>query len=243
MTGSILKILAAVSMFIDHAGVILFPQHGWMRIIGRIAFPLYAYCIAEGFRYTRNRLRYFLQIFLLGVGCQIVYTIAEGTVYLGILLTFSFSILLMAAADAVMKSFANEKTWSDRAAEILFAKPMQPTVRCFFHSLLFFLLLAAIWVLTQYVTVDYGFWGVLLPLLAFLPRETWGQKLLFFGGMFILALEQYLGGGFTTQFWSALAIPILVTYNGKPGKLRMKWFFYIFYPAHMAFLYLLSFLI
>ena len=98
MPGSILKIIAAVTMLIDHAGLILFPEQHWMRIVGRIAFPLFAYCIAEGYRYTRHRLRYFLQIFLLGIGCQIVYYIAERDWYLGILLTFSLSILLMELA-------------------------------------------------------------------------------------------------------------------------------------------------
>ena len=81
MPGSILKIIAAVTMLIDHAGLILFPEQHWMRIVGRIAFPLFAYCIAEGYRYTRHRLRYFLQIFLLGIGCQIVYYIAERDWY------------------------------------------------------------------------------------------------------------------------------------------------------------------
>ncbi|MBE6568613.1 MAG: hypothetical protein E7658_00150 [Ruminococcaceae bacterium] len=243
MTGSILKIIAAVTMFIDHAGVILFPQCGWMRIIGRIAFPLYAYCIAEGFRYTRNRLRYFLQIFLLGMGCQIVYTVVEQTIYLGILLTFSLSIVLMAAADGAVKSLTGEKTWLEKIYEKTTGKTVHPTVNSFVCTLLFLFLLNGVWLLTQNLTVDYGFWGVLIPLFAFLPKETWGQKLLFFGGMFALALEQYMGGGFTTQFWSVLAVPILILYNGRPGKLRMKCFFYIFYPAHMVFLYFLSFII
>ncbi len=243
MTGSILKIIAAVTMFIDHAGVILFPKCGWMRIIGRIAFPLYAYCIAEGFRYTRNRLRYFLQIFLLGMGCQIVYTVVEQTIYLGILLTFSLSIVLMAAADGAVKSLTGEKTWFEKISEKTTGKTIHPTVNSFVCTLLFLFLLNGVWLLTQNLTVDYGFWGVLIPLFAFLPEETWGQKLLFFGGMFALPLVQYMGGGFTTQFWSVLAVPILILYNGRPGKLRMKWFFYIFYPAHMVFLYFLSFII
>ena len=95
MSGFILKLIAAATMLIDHAGLLLFPGHRWMRIVVRIAYPLFAYSIAEGFRYTRNRVRYFLQIFILGVLCQIVYTIAEGELYFGILLTFSFSIVLM----------------------------------------------------------------------------------------------------------------------------------------------------
>ena len=67
MTSFVIKIIAAMTMFIDHMGLMLFPHMDIFRIIGRLAFPIYAYCIAEGFRYTRNRLKYFLQIFILGV--------------------------------------------------------------------------------------------------------------------------------------------------------------------------------
>lgn len=243
MTGSIIKIIAAITMFIDHAGVILFPQYGWMRIIGRIAFPLYAYCIAEGFRYTRNRMRYFLQIFILGLGCQIVYTVVEKTIYLGILLTFSLSILLMAAADGVVKSLSGEKTWFDKIAEKRGNRAPNTRTSCIVNWIVFAFVFLSVGVITHLVKVDYGYFGVLLPLLAFLPKNMWQQKILFWGGMLVLALDQYISGGFTTQLWSILAIPILLAYNGKPGKLRMKWFFYIFYPAHMAFLYLLSYII
>ena len=110
MSGFILKLIAAATMLIDHAGLLLFPGHPWMRIVGRIAYPLFAWCIAEGFRYTRNRMRYFLQVFILGVGCQIVYTIAERELYFGILLTFSFSLVLMALLRETKAAWQNEPT-------------------------------------------------------------------------------------------------------------------------------------
>ena len=53
---SLLKLIAMVTMLIDHAGKILFPQLSFMRVVGRLAFPLYAYCIAVGCVYTRNPL-------------------------------------------------------------------------------------------------------------------------------------------------------------------------------------------
>ena len=110
MSSFVLKLIAAVSMLCDHAGLILFSEVPELRIAGRLAFPLYAFCIAEGFRHTRNRLRYFLRIFVLGVLCQIVFFIAEKELYLGILITFSFSILLMALVDSVKTAFRGEKS-------------------------------------------------------------------------------------------------------------------------------------
>ena len=66
LSGNGLKLVAALTMLIDHVGMLLFPQVLLLRIIGRLAFPIYAFMIAEGCRYTKNKLRYFLMVFLLG---------------------------------------------------------------------------------------------------------------------------------------------------------------------------------
>ena len=54
LNGNALKIIGAVSMFIDHVGVLFFPRVLFLRIIGRLAFPIFAYLIAEGCRHTNN---------------------------------------------------------------------------------------------------------------------------------------------------------------------------------------------
>ena len=97
-----IKIIAAASMLLDHTGMILFPEAAWMRILGRLALPLYALCIAEGFRHTRSRVKYFLRIFILGALCQVVYFLASEQPYLGILITFSLSIVLLFLLDALL---------------------------------------------------------------------------------------------------------------------------------------------
>lgn len=94
-----LKIIACLSMLIDHIGLIMFPEIQIFRIIGRIAMPVFAFFIGEGCRYTKNKATYFLRVFILGLICQAVY-IVEAAInggngfYLNILLTFSVSILL-----------------------------------------------------------------------------------------------------------------------------------------------------
>lgn len=66
LNGNHLKLIAAFTMLLDHAGILLFPRVTLFRILGRLAYPIYAYMIAEGCRYTRNKLRYFLMVFGLG---------------------------------------------------------------------------------------------------------------------------------------------------------------------------------
>lgn len=66
LSGSALKVIAVISMVSDLCAYYLM-EHGTflyevMRCSGRIAYPVFAFLIAEGFRHTRNRMRYFLQL-------------------------------------------------------------------------------------------------------------------------------------------------------------------------------------
>ena len=122
MTSNMIKLIACISMFIDHAGLQLFDNNIIMRSVGRLAMPLFAFFIGEGCRHTSNRLKYFLRVFVLGVICQIAYTaneIASGSfcsVYLNILFTFSISILICFA----YLNFEESKSKSKGAAIFLF---------------------------------------------------------------------------------------------------------------------------
>lgn len=236
MTGFVLKLIAALTMLIDHAGLLLFPGARWMRIVGRIAFPLFAYSIAEGFRYTHDRKRYFLQIFLLGTACQIVYTIADGTLYLGILITFSLSICLMALAREMRSAWCGEQT---TVGNLLENGGISQSSRCILTTTAFFGATVLVALLTMTVRVDYGFCGILVPLAAYLPEKPAYRKLSCGAMLAVLSAYQWIGGDHV-QVWCLLAMIPLILYNGQPGKHRLKWFFYIFYPVHMAVLYLLA---
>ena len=100
LSNNIIKIIAVITMVIDHVGVAFYPlflnetTYLAFRGIGRIAMPLFAFLIAEGCRYTKDKKKYFTLIFLLGLVCDIAYFVAMEELYLCILTTFSFSILL-----------------------------------------------------------------------------------------------------------------------------------------------------
>ena len=73
---NLLKLIAMVTMLVDHMGAVLFPQYRVMRIIGRIAFPIYAYCLTVGCVYTHDMLRYVQRIILLALVVQPLYVVA-----------------------------------------------------------------------------------------------------------------------------------------------------------------------
>ena len=211
-------------MLIDHAGLLLFPEQGWMRTVGRLAFPLFAYCIAEGFRYTRSRAKYFLRLFALGAACQIVYLVAAGDTLIGILLVFSLSVLLMWVADlaktAIRENRPSRYLWLCAAISAVCAAAVLCTV----------------------AELDYGFFGVMLPVWVSLFEKKEHRLAALGFGLGALCLDSWLMGGHR-QMWSLMTVPLLALYNGKPGKYRMKWFFYVFYPAHLGILQVLDWII
>lgn len=68
-----LKIIAMLTMLIDHIGVLIFPNLRILRTIGRIAFPIFAYMIAKGYRHTSNRKKYQIRLLIFGLISQVPY--------------------------------------------------------------------------------------------------------------------------------------------------------------------------
>ncbi len=231
-----IKIIAAVSMLADHAGMILFPDATWLRIIGRLALPLYALCIAEGFRHTRNRLKYFLRIFGLGAICQAVYFLVLKEMYLGILITFSLSIMLLFFLDALICACGGKENPISKALQKIFKKAPGKGLSVTVSALCLTLAFCAVIVLNHFVEIDYALSGILFPVLVYLGGSTRLGK--FFGASAAtVLLACNLEGSATPRTWALLAILPLALYNGEPGKYKLKYFFYIFYPAHLVILY------
>ena len=219
LTGNTLKILAALSMVIDHVGLMFFPHIRLLRILGRLSFPIFVFMIAEGCKYTRNRKKYFLSVFSMAAVCQVVYFFFDGSTYMSILVTFSLSILMIYALQTFQKTPG------------------------FLTGLLFAAAVATVYILNQIFTLDYGFWGCMVPVFAAVFHHTKFDRIpvhtaMLGLGLLLLAMEY---GG--TQYYALLSLPLLLLYSGKRGKHKMKYFFYIFYPTHLVLLQGLAFLL
>ncbi|MBR2388375.1 MAG: hypothetical protein IKB02_06350 [Clostridia bacterium] len=237
LSSNALKIIALISMTIDHIGLMFFPQYNIFRIIGRIALPIFSFMIAEGCRYTKNKLRYFLTVFLLGMVCQIAYGLYSDDIYLNILLTFSISILLVYALQNIKNAFFD-------TSERLITKAISVFV--------FILAVAAVYIVNLFIVIDYGFFGCVLPVFASIfhvPKNCESSKLtkldnnlssvlLLSFGMLLLTIASGIN-----QAWCFLSLPFLLLYSGKRGKLRIKYFFYLYYPAHLLLLEAISLII
>ena len=223
LSGNQLKLIAMLTMTLDHIGLYLLPQVQWLRILGRLSLPIYAYMIAEGCRYTHSRKGYFARIAFLAAICQGVYFLAMGSLYQCILVTFCLSIGMIFCLDAMRRS----NTWISRGLFVL------AVWRAGFGCEILPALLPG----TDF-DVDYGFFGALLPVLVYWGKDR-NQKVLLLGvGLVLLALD--LGG----IQWCALgALPLLLCYTGQKGRHSLGMVFYLYYPVHLVVIYLLGWII
>lgn len=76
ISGSTLKIIAIVAMLLDHIGAILLPQYRFLRIIGRLAFPIFCFLLVEGFLHTHNVKQYALRLGLFALISEIPFDLA-----------------------------------------------------------------------------------------------------------------------------------------------------------------------
>jgi len=205
-----LKILAIVTMLIDHIGAVLFPHVTILRIIGRLAFPIFAYLITEGMLHTSNIKKYLWRLFLFALISEIPFDLAfHGVFFYSKSQNVFFTLLIGLAAITVLHQY--------------FARNPVVSVA--------FVIAAALF--AQFLHTDYGWFGVAVVVLfyCFHNYRTWGVF------AFALLVAGYsLMGGPLEIFALASGIPILI-YNGKKGSLNWKYFFYAFYPVHLLLLY------
>lgn len=214
-----LKMIALVAMTIDHIGLLLFPEQLIFRIIGRVSYPIFAYMIAEGCRYTRNKSRYLGMVVGIGILCSAVYYITERSLYQPILITFSLSILLIFVLDYGWKLM--EKANTKRSLLV--------------HLCFFVLAILIAYFCTDPFQIgfeiDYGFWGIMLPVFIWAAKSQGGKLIALLLGLLLVSIQN---GGI--QIYSVTAVSILFFYNGKRGR-STGIFFYVYYPIHLVVIY------
>ncbi len=219
LSGSALKVIALVSMVTDHCAYYLM-EHGThlyeiMRCFGRIAFPVFAFLIAEGFRHTRNRMKYFLQLLGFAVISELLWYLlngADGTH--NVLFTLALGVMALAAFEtlkkdgilcgAVILSIAGFASWSG---------------------------------------VDYEWRGILMMMVFYLfgnvsnPSFPSGRKAHLFCAFLLMMYYGIVG--------ALLACLTIACYDGTRGFIHgkmTKYGFYAFYPVHLLLIQLLKFL-
>ena len=225
-----LKIIAMVCMLIDHTWGLLVSGNIWMTCVGRIAFPIFAFQVAEGYAHTKNFKKYLLRMFLFALVSEIPYNYMSGGGWFNpfgqnVMFTFCLSLLLIRIIDK-----ARAKHWGLGLAAVVIGAFVG-----YFVGMLTF--------------VDYYGYGILMVLVFWLFRNVKFGWLIQLAAMIYINVELVGGLGFEvgrffipTQAFAVLAMIPIWLYNGERGTDR-KWFqyaVYAFYPVHIMILVLIA---
>ena len=220
MTSFVLKIIAVITMLFDHVGHIIFNQISFMNYIGRLSFPIFAFLITEGYKYTKNLKKYFARLLIFATISQIPYMLFISTFSI----SFSLNILFTLALGLLGITLYDKIKY----------KPLGIIIVILFSSI------------AHYLHFDYGWFGIAIIFIFYIFKEKKLLMNLFFCiAVFLNYFYNYLTSLrieylFIILFCSLSIIPINL-YNQKKGK-DIKYFLYVFYPLHLIVLYLFSFI-
>lgn len=218
MTSFVLKIIALFSMFLDHLSYNIYGHMSWLNYIGRLAFPIFAFQITEGYLHTQNLKKYFLRLGIFALISQIPYTLFlrtfTDTFNLNIFFTLFLGLLTITIFDKIKNKYL---------------------------GLLCVVLLS---IIAEFFKFDYGYFGILI---IFIFHALKNNKLHMVVAFLSTVLLKYFTLLIQSNFYyvyyilalfTALSIVPILLYNKKQGK-NIKYLFYIFYPVHLILLYLL----
>jgi hypothetical protein len=208
-----LQWIAMFTMLIDHIGIVWFSDSSIWRIVGRIAFPIYTFYVAQGMIYTQNRKKYIIRLAVLAIISQFPFSLLFDTTSINVIGTFLISV----SAYYLMDHF--------KGSPLRFLFPI----------------IAA--VLLEQFHFDYGAYGLLLLFLYRYVSGTamWAGHLcmnLLYYLIYSVSLQMY-----SLIPTLALAYPpkSQSRFSGLlKGYSSPRWLWRSFYPAHLLLLYVLT---
>ena len=217
-----LKLIACVTMLIDHIGAALFPQYLWLRYIGRIAFPIYCFLLAEGVHYTKDPKKYGLRLAMGALLSEIPFDLS----LFGGLTPYYQSVML-----TLLIAFCS--TMSMKQTDI-------PILRV--------LLVIPFAAAAQWLRTDYGGMGVVLVAMFVLTRELPHARLIqticmapilwMMEGMWI----DLAGIRMPIEMLALVSMIPIGLYSGRKATVSrgVQRAFYLFYPMHLTVLYIVN---
>jgi hypothetical protein len=234
-SNSTLKLIACVAMLCDHLGYHIFKDIEILRVIGRLAMPIFAFFIAEGCFYTKNKFKHFLLIFISGIIFLIGVYLFDGRLFGNIFLQFSISILYIYLFEFIKKIIFNGK---HKILNIILSITL--TISS----------LVVGYYLFEIFPFDYNFLTTLLPVaisLTYLKKYSKSKVINIIDHLFtrvlitsIMLILIAIDFNIPIQFYSLFAIPLILLYNNKIGTKKLKYFFYLFYPVHIIVIFFIK---
>ncbi len=215
LNATTLRVLALVFMLLDHLWATVMPGSQWMTMVGRLAFPIFAFQAAEGYHHTHDFKAYRKRLLIFALISEIPYNLLISDVaFWPFQQNVMFTLLLGVLAC---------KYWDEKS----------------------FWKLALVICLGFAGFVDYGWQGVVSVLMFHVFRGKPWLQLVGLAAINILGFKgqmlEFLGLRFHLQSLAVLAWPLIALYNGEkgPGGKKFQYASYLFYPIHALILGLL----
>lgn len=208
-----LKILALVTMIIDHIGAIFYPDLIFLRIIGRVAFVLYAFMLVEGVYHTNNIHKYIKKIFIWALLSEVPFDIA----FYGKPFYFGHQNIYFTLLISILGIYFLQR------------------IKYFFYSIIVVMVVIGV---SYFLNFDYSWYGTTMIMAFYLLRKMCTFKFIFIETISTIATFNILG----VQIFAFLGfIPILI-YNGQQGKKNGS-IYYSYYAIHLLIFALIKYLI
>ena len=211
-----LKIIAIIFMLCDHFGDAILKPFSFFNVLGRIAFPIFAFQLTEGYIHTKNLKKYFKRLIIFAIISQIPFMLFSSTFTSRFSLNIFFTLFIGLFAIYIYDKSHNK-----------------------FLGILVTIFLCA---LAQLIKTDYGAWGVCIIMIFYIfkDKKIW-MCLLYLLSCLLKYLPYLLAYNFHYIYMllllgTASSIFFIILYNGKQGK-KVKYLLYAFYPLHMLALY------
>ena len=220
LSGSTLKIIAMVTMLIDHIGAAvlarmiiagnadLYDAYRTLRMIGRIAFPIFCFLLIEGFQHTKNAKKYAERLFLFAAISEIPFDLAFSAKVLEFQYQNVFFTLAIGLVTIMAYKKVEESPISNSVLKLILQLAVGLAGGC----------------IAEVLGTDYGMLGVMVLVVFYMLRAN---------RFYQIAAGCML---FIDNITALLAFIPVAFYDGRRG-LNVKWLFYVFYPAHLLVLY------
>ena len=231
-----IKLFAAIFMLLDHIGFFLCkggtPQYAILRMVGRLSMPMFGYCIARGYYYSKKKgtlKKYFKNLIIFSIISQIPFGLISFTTTkkftfensFNIGFTWLFSLAILIILSKIKKPYKKEHIFLFLAAVLIFA-------------------------LSFFVKVDYGSYGVIFPIMFyFFMFEIYSPLLCFVFSLIMYVyyciIDKVEVFSPRNQIVAIFSVFLIVLLKQNDDKIKLpKRFFYWFYPIHMGVLILIK---
>lgn len=216
MSSFILKIIAMITMFCDHLGYAIYGKFSYFNYIGRLAFPIFAFGISEGYIHTRSKKNYLMRLFLFAIISQAPFMFFDSMFRTDFGLNIFFTLFLGLVAIIGYEQCKNKAFG--------------------------LLLVACLGLTADALKMDYGYFGIFMIFIFHVFKENrMLMNLSFIGLCLIKYIPLYIKYNFYYAYiilfiCTVLSLVFINLYNGKKGK-DTKYLLYGFYPVHLILLY------